>query len=33
MKQTTVTNTSREDINIATYLDFHQSLQVPKNKI
>lgn len=30
MKQTTVTNISRGDINIVTYLDFHHSLQGPK---
>lgn len=30
MKYTIVTNTSREDINSVTYLDFHHSFQVPK---
>lgn len=30
MKQTTVTNISRGDIKIVTYLDFHHSLQDPK---
>lgn len=31
MKQTTVTNISIRDINTVTYLDFHHSLQTPKN--